>query len=172
MSSQYGELRPTNGWDPSGSLRHPCKFQQVSRLGSVTARHLVVGVSHTLRRWTGSATYVRQGGRPSYWALDHILVCSALPSMLWHCWLGVRMSIRLVKKFSDKMFVWLFLWNKVQMICIWSRWWTCHPINSSFIKIQTGLTFLSGCPCKQPVRWVFVFLAPLMASKIERDAKL
>jgi len=28
-------------------LRHPCKFQQVSRLGSVTARHLVVGVSQT-----------------------------------------------------------------------------------------------------------------------------
>jgi len=41
MSPQYGELRPTNGWDPSGSLRHPCKFQRVSRPGSVTARHLV-----------------------------------------------------------------------------------------------------------------------------------
>jgi len=31
-------------------------------LGSVTARHLVVGVSQTLRRWTEGATYVRQGG--------------------------------------------------------------------------------------------------------------
>jgi len=29
--------------------------------GSVTARHLVVGVSQTLRRWTVGATYVRQG---------------------------------------------------------------------------------------------------------------
>jgi len=39
-------------------LGHPCKFQRVSRLGSVTARHLVVGVSQTLRRpWT----CVRQG---------------------------------------------------------------------------------------------------------------
>jgi len=38
---QYGELRPTSGWDRSGSLRHPCKFQWVSRLGSVTARHVV-----------------------------------------------------------------------------------------------------------------------------------
>jgi len=43
MSAQYGELRPTNGGDPPGSLRHPCKFQRVSRLGSVTARHLVAG---------------------------------------------------------------------------------------------------------------------------------
>jgi len=37
MSSQYGELWPTTGWDLS--LRHPCKFQQVSRLGIVTAWH-------------------------------------------------------------------------------------------------------------------------------------
>ena len=38
MSSQYGELRPTDGWDRFASLGHPCKFQQVSRLGSITAR--------------------------------------------------------------------------------------------------------------------------------------
>jgi len=50
ISPQYGELRPTSGWDQSGSLRHPCKFQRVSYLGSVTARHLVVGVSQTLWR--------------------------------------------------------------------------------------------------------------------------
>jgi len=61
MSPQYGELRSTSGWDQSGSLRHPCTFQRVSRLGSVTARHLVVGVSQTLRHWTEGATYVRQG---------------------------------------------------------------------------------------------------------------
>jgi len=39
-------------------LGHPYKFQRVLRLGSVTARHLVVGVSQTLRRWTEGATYV------------------------------------------------------------------------------------------------------------------
>jgi len=42
-------------------LGYPCKFQLVSRLGSVTARHLVVGVSQTLRRWTEGATYIQQG---------------------------------------------------------------------------------------------------------------
>jgi len=61
ITPQYGELRPTNGWDPSGSLRHPCKFKRVSRLGSVTARHLVVGVSQTLRHLTEGATCVWQG---------------------------------------------------------------------------------------------------------------
>jgi len=61
MSPQCGELRHTNGSDRFGSLGHPCKFQLVSRLGSVTARHLVVGVSQTLRRVTEGATYIRQG---------------------------------------------------------------------------------------------------------------
>jgi len=58
MSQQYGELRPTSGWDPFVSLRHPCKFQLVSHLGSVTALHLVVGVSQTLQRWKEGATYI------------------------------------------------------------------------------------------------------------------
>jgi len=38
MSLQYGELRPTSGWDRFVSLGHPSKFQRVSRLGSVTAQ--------------------------------------------------------------------------------------------------------------------------------------
>ena len=37
MSSQYGELRPTNDWNLLASLGHPSKFQQVSRHGVVTA---------------------------------------------------------------------------------------------------------------------------------------
>jgi len=61
MSPQYGELRPTSGWDHFVSLGHHTKFQLVSRLGSVTARHVVVGVSQTLRRWIEGATYVWQG---------------------------------------------------------------------------------------------------------------
>ena len=32
MSSQYGELRPTNGWDQFGSWGHPNKFQRLSHL--------------------------------------------------------------------------------------------------------------------------------------------
>jgi len=49
MSSQYGERRPTNGWDRFGSLRHPSKFQRVSRLGfNQTARRLAVSRAGTL----------------------------------------------------------------------------------------------------------------------------
>jgi len=38
MSLQYGELRPTSGWDRLVGLWHPIIFQWVSRLDSVTAR--------------------------------------------------------------------------------------------------------------------------------------
>jgi len=48
MTPQYGELRPTNGWDLLASLRYPSKFQRVSRLGFVTA-----GCSDVAqRKWT------------------------------------------------------------------------------------------------------------------------
>ena len=70
MSPQYGERRPTSGWHRSGSLRHPCKFERVSRLGSITARHLVVGVSQTAALNRGRHLY--SAGRRSRWALAHI----------------------------------------------------------------------------------------------------
>jgi len=46
MSSQYGELRPTDGRERLADLVHPCKFQRVSRLASclyVTAVTLLNG---------------------------------------------------------------------------------------------------------------------------------
>ena len=90
MSPQYGELRPTNGWDPFVSLGHSCKFQRVSRLGSVTSRHIVVVVSQTLRRWTEGATYVRQGDHhvghwPTFW-YSYVFLCV---KCLFVGWLGL-----------------------------------------------------------------------------------
>jgi len=85
MSLQSGELRPTIGWDPFVSLGHPCKFQRVSRLGSVTARHLVVGVCQTLRRWTEGATYVRQGdNHVGHWPTFQLLLscCPVIDTQL------------------------------------------------------------------------------------------
>jgi len=51
-------------------LGHPCKFQLVSRLGSVTAWHLVVGVSQTAELNRGR--HLHSAGLPSGWALAHI----------------------------------------------------------------------------------------------------
>ena len=64
--------RPTNGWDLLASLGQTCKFQQLVRLGSVTARHSSSGRQPNfvvLNR--GRHLYL--AGRPSRWALAHIL---------------------------------------------------------------------------------------------------
>ena len=73
MPSQYGELRPTSGWDLLASLGHPSKFQRVSHFGSVTARH-----SSTRHQPNFVALnrgrHLYSAGWPSRWALAHILV--------------------------------------------------------------------------------------------------
>ena len=76
-----------------------------------------------------------------------VIVCSnavtlAVPSTLWHCWLGVGKSIRPVKKLSDEVLSSLSVWSKLLMTWIWSSWRHCVPVISFFIRIQIGLTFL------------------------------
>jgi len=51
MSSQYGKLRPTNGWDQFGSLGHPRKFQPVSRLGFVNVATSLTGAQPNFARY-------------------------------------------------------------------------------------------------------------------------
>ena len=71
MSSQYGELRPTSGWDLLASLGHPSIFERVSRLGTALLHGtLVVGVSQTAVLNRGCHLY--PAGRPSRWALAHV----------------------------------------------------------------------------------------------------
>jgi len=72
-SPQYGELRPTNGWDLSASLRHPSKFQRVSRLGSVTEQHSSSGRQPNIAA-LNRGRHPYSAGRPSRWALAHMLV--------------------------------------------------------------------------------------------------
>ena len=61
------------------------------------------------------------------------------PSVLWHCWLGVRKSTRSVE-LSDEVLVWLSVKSEVQIVCIWSSWCHCHPkIPSSFASLKSRL---------------------------------
>jgi len=58
-SSQYGELRPTNGWNRFTSLEHPSKFLPVSRLGFITAATSLIGGQPNFARslavsWAGT----------------------------------------------------------------------------------------------------------------------
>ena len=77
MSPQYGELRPTSGWDRFVSLGHLSKFQRVWRLGSVIARHSSSGRQPNFAA-LNRGRHLYSAGRPSRWALAHILVRSVL----------------------------------------------------------------------------------------------
>jgi len=141
MSSQYGELQPTKGWDWLTSLEHPVKFQRVSRLGLITAPMLLnesqpnfaqclaislagtvcihfggccpltefcqvqnslcvqvlhsailsallhvtgaVGISQTLPHSSGGR-HLYSAGRPSHWALAHVLVDNEVTNIYIH----------------------------------------------------------------------------------------
>ena len=71
MSLQYGALQRTSGWDLLASLRHPSKFQRVSRLGSVTARHSSIGRQPNFAA-LNRGRHIYSAGQPSRWALAHI----------------------------------------------------------------------------------------------------
>ena len=75
MSSQYGELWPTSGWDRSGSLGHISKFRWVLHLGSVTVRHSSIGRQPNVAA-LNRQRHLYSAGRPSHWALAQILVTS------------------------------------------------------------------------------------------------
>ena len=99
------ELRPTNGWDPLASLGHPSTFQRVSRLGSVTARHSNSGRQPNFAA-LNRRRHLYSAGRPSRWALAHILVLTLSDSgkrlipVLWSTyghWLFVCYSVRKIE---------------------------------------------------------------------------
>jgi len=78
MSLQYGELRPSSGWDPFVSLGH----QRVSRLGSVTARHSSIGRQANFAA-LNRGRHLYSAGQPSRWALAHILVGDYFASCIY-----------------------------------------------------------------------------------------
>jgi len=73
ISPTCPHVRPTSGLDRFDWLGHPCKFQRVSRLGFVTARH-----SSSARQPNFAALnrgrQLYSAGWPSRWPLAHILV--------------------------------------------------------------------------------------------------
>ena len=73
MSSQYGELQPTSSSGRFVSLGHPSKFQPVSRLGSVNARQASSERQPNFAA-LNRGRHLCSAGRPSCWALAHILV--------------------------------------------------------------------------------------------------
>ena len=88
----------------------------------------------------------------NYWYSDNI----PTTFVLWHCWLGVRKSIRSVKiEWWDVGVV--SVCSEVQIVCICSSWCHCFPkpyhpllhLNPDWFYISD--TGLPGCPEKRPL---------------------
>ena len=99
---QYDEFWPTSGGDQLASLGHPSEFQQVSRLGIVTARHSSSGHQQNFVALNRGATYIWQGGHHvGHWA--HILVNNVLKM----CWISITyMAKRMLTSCSLKLINW------------------------------------------------------------------
>jgi len=88
---QYGERRPTNGWDRFQSLGHPSKFQRVSRLGFVTAATSLTGGQPNLA-WSlavslAGTLYTHFLGLlplTNFWKVQNSLYIEALRSPILH----------------------------------------------------------------------------------------
>jgi len=127
MSPQYGELRPTNGWDLFESLGHPSKFQRVSRLGFVTAATSLTGGQQNFARslavsWAGTLC-IHFGGScpltefyqlqnslcvqvlrsPILAALVHGTRAAAVSQILWH---GTKNGITELSQRAPPIFGW------------------------------------------------------------------
>jgi len=169
MSPQYGELRLTSAWDRMTSLGYPCKFQLVSRLGSITAWHLVVGVSQTLRCWTEGATYIWQsnhhvGHWPTFLVFT-FLVCR--PSFVGRHKCTVtelqRCAVLFTQISTDWLIDWLIDWKftavkmeivlvvvEANMSCtvhVMAEWW-----DAWYSKVKTVCCWFRRCSCSHQCR--------------------
>ena len=92
MSSQYGELQPTNGWDRFGSLRYPANFNGFHVLAALLNGTIVMGISQTLR--------IEQRARPIFGRGAMMLgngphfyfVLYFETFKFWRCWNGLAQS--------------------------------------------------------------------------------
>jgi len=96
-SLQYGELRPTSGWDLLAGLGHPNKFQRLSHLGSVTARHSSRGRQPNFAA-LNRGRHLYSAGWSSRWALAHISSCLCC----WHFLLALTMLVRWLRHLAHK----------------------------------------------------------------------
>jgi len=108
---QYGKLRPTSGWDRSGSLGGgwctPSNFNGFRVLAALLHGTPVVGVSQTAALNRGRHLYSAR--RPSSWASVHILVVFSFFIMAAHsnawqaiifCSCGYYLSSSILLSFS------------------------------------------------------------------------
>ena len=123
------------------SLRPDC--HQVPRTAHHSGSHRDLRVVQELRRCHASAAY-----------FTAILAISALTLLV-----GRQEEHPACKNWICELLVWLSVSSEVQIVCIWSSWFHCHPKTPSSLasfKPRLVFTFLvpayPGCPGKEAVK--------------------
>jgi len=99
---QYGQFRPTSGWDRFVSLGTPANFNGFRVLAALL--HGTLGVSQTAALNRGRHLY--SAGRSSRLALAHILVCMTFGVSAFCCLCG------LITQNFNGLFMDVAVWNK------------------------------------------------------------
>jgi len=156
--SSVRTIRAWRNWDEPSCSRSD-NFQATNT--AATAEHPVTAFTFTHRvfpahcyfefelrflRPTGhkSRSFWRRSSLAFSWhSTEAHIIIVLLPSWIERRYSGGILANVCLRHFltGGEVLAWLSVWNKVQMICIWSSWWHCHPVISCSSKIQNGLCF-------------------------------
>ena len=132
------------------SMRHPCKFQRVSHLGSVTAWHSSSGCQPNFVA-LNTGRYLYLVGWPSRWALAHnlvICVCVCLSVFVYICLFRTLPSAQTTGAASRESFV----------TC------KCFPLPTRLIAVRTLRCLVSAVVMQSPR----LFSATLAIEQVRR----
>jgi len=130
MSSHYGKLLPTNGWDGSVIWGTPPNVNGFRVLAALLHDTLVVGVSQTLPRWTEGATYIRQGGH-HVGHLPTFLVCY----WLYILWVMISNFLYVGWQWHNFFTSLATLWHAMMWVMFWEM--LLNFVTSLFLVMRT-----------------------------------
>ena len=142
-----------NSWDLLASLGHPCKFQRVSHLGSVTARHSSSGRQPNFAA-LNRGRHLYSAGRPSRWALAHILVLAIYTAGLYW-WYGNIWLWSL----SCGLCSWRWFWSRL-WCWLWNIW-NVDLVTSTLVGMRSIAMCVSVCLSVCPLAYLKNYMSQL-----------
>ena len=127
MSSQYGVLPPSSGWDIFVSLGTLANFKWFRVLAALLYGTLVVGVSQTLQHWTEGATYIRQGGHHvGHWPTFYTVCQKNVPLMACytfdtHEWILIFFGRNVIDKVGNRKMLYYATSNNLCLCTTWQN---------------------------------------------------
>jgi len=151
MSSQYGKLQPTNGWDRFSCLEHPSKFQRLLHLAFVTAVTSLIRGQPNFARCLAGTLYVHFWGfLPLWWNFARCkfhFTCKSRVLLFWqrYCMALPQRSLAILCGMVQGMELWNFHRRRhLYLAGRPSRWHRPHASTTFFILVLQML-HLSHC---------------------------